>query len=72
MVFGDKKNDLIDFKFSIGGCAGQLFFTNIVCTPSKCSKREGLTGSQFLEGGCWERGGVFFLRGRGGGGAIFT
>ena len=24
------------------------------------SEREGLTGSQFLEGGCWERRGDFF------------
>ena len=33
-------------------------------------EREGLTGHQFLEGGCWERGGDFF-RDRGGA-AIFT
>ena len=25
---------------------------------SKFSKRGGLTGSQTLEGGCWERGGI--------------
>ena len=25
-------------------------------SPTKFSKREGLTGSQFLEGGYWERG----------------
>ena len=27
---------------------------------TKFSKREGLTGSQFLEGGCWESGSEFF------------
>ena len=25
--------------------------------PTNFSKRGGLAGSQFLEGGCWERGG---------------
>ena len=51
----------------------------IVCTPSlfcrswgagvgvesltKFSKRGGLSGSQFLEGGYWERGGDFFQGG---------
>ena len=30
---------------------------------SKFSKRGGLTGSQFLEWGCWERGGDFFQGG---------
>ena len=35
--------------------------------PTKFSKREGgLTESQFLDGGCWEREGDFFQR-RGGG-----
>ena len=29
-------------------------------TPTKFSKRGGFTGSQFLEVGCWERGGDFF------------
>ena len=29
----------------------------------KFSKKEGLTGSQFLEVGCWERGGDFFQGG---------
>ena len=28
--------------------------------PIKFSKRGALTGSQFLEGNCWERGGDFF------------
>ena len=37
--------------------------------PSTFSNREGdLTGPQFLEGDCWERGGDFF---QGMGGAIF-
>ena len=31
--------------------------------PTKFSKRGGLTGSQLLERGCWERGGEFFQRG---------
>ena len=31
--------------------------------PNKFSKRGGLAGPQLLEGGCWERGGVTFLRG---------
>ena len=36
-------------------------------------KGGGLTGSQFWEGGCWERGGDFFGRhGRGGGGCSFA
>ena len=36
-------------------------------------KKEGLTGSQFLEGGYWERGGDFFEQGGGGGRvAVFT
>ena len=36
----------------------------------KFSKRWDLTGSQFLEGQCWERGGCLFS-GRGGGGCSF-
>ena len=41
--------------------------------PTKFSKRGGLTGTRLLEGGCWERGGVTFFMGEGGGGAaIFT
>ena len=36
--------------------------------PTKFSKREGLTGPQLLEVGCWERGGDFF---QGGGGCSF-
>ena len=33
-------------------------------SPTKFSKRgRGLTGTQFLEGGCWERGVDFFQRG---------
>ena len=35
--------------------------------PIKISKREDLTGSQFLEGGCWETG-----RDRFQGGCFFT
>ena len=31
--------------------------------PTKFSKRGGLTGPQFLERGCWERGGDFFTGG---------
>ena len=31
--------------------------------PIKISKREDLTGSQFLEGGCWEIGGDRFQGG---------
>ena len=31
--------------------------------PTKFSKREGLTGTQILEEGCWERGGNFFQGG---------
>ena len=31
--------------------------------PTKFSKREGLTGTQLLEEGCWERGGNFFQGG---------
>ena len=31
----------------------------------------GLAGPEFLEGGCWERGGDFF-QGGGGGVAVFT
>ena len=31
--------------------------------PTKFSKRRGLTGTQLLEGGCWERGGDFFQGG---------
>ena len=36
-----------------------------VIHPTKFSKRQGLTGPQFLEGGCWEAGkkGVTFFRG---------
>ena len=51
----------------------------IVCTPSifllgkeggreevePKREREGLIGSQFLEGGCWKRGGDFFQEGGG-------
>ena len=42
--------------------------------PTKFSKREGFTGPQLLEGGCWKRVGDFLQgRGRGGEGvAIFT
>ena len=29
-------------------------------SPTKFSKKGDLTGSQFLEGGCWKRGGEFF------------
>ena len=32
--------------------------------PTKFLKRGGLTGSQFLEGGCWERRLTFFQGGR--------
>ena len=35
--------------------------------PTKFSKRGGLTGSQFLEGGCWERVDELF---HGAGGAV--
>ena len=31
--------------------------------PTKFSKRGGLTGFQFLEEGCWEKGGDFFQEG---------
>ena len=31
--------------------------------PTKFPKGRGLTGPQFLEGGCWERGGDFFQGG---------
>ena len=31
--------------------------------PTKFSKRKGLTGPQFLEGGCWEKVCVTFFRG---------
>ena len=31
--------------------------------PTKFSKRGGLPGHQFLEGGCWEREGDFFQGG---------
>ena len=34
--------------------------------PTRFSERGGLTGPQFLEGGCWERGGDFFQGGGGG------
>ena len=37
----------------------------------KFSKRWDLTGSQFLEGQCWERGDVFFQEGEAGV-AVFT
>ena len=36
--------------------------------PTQFSKRWGMTGPQFLERGCWERGGDFFEEGV----AIFT
>ena len=32
-------------------------------TPTKFSKSGGLTGCQFLEGGCWEKAGYFFQGG---------
>ena len=38
--------------------------------PIKFSKRESLTGSQFLDGVCWERGGELFLGGMGEGAAF--
>ena len=34
-------------------------------SPTKFSKKGGLTGSQFLEGGCWKKGVSFFRRGEG-------
>ena len=34
-----------------------------VVAPTKLSERGGFTGSQFLEGGCWERGGDLFQGG---------
>ena len=34
-------------------------------TPTKFSKRRGLTGPQLLEGGCWERESDFFHMGEG-------
>ena len=51
--------------------------TYMVCTPfsaggggrvggwvsNQIFKKRGLTGSQFLEGGCWKRGGNFFQQG---------
>ena len=53
------------------------FFKGIQCAPPPptlqfllggsvsypISKKGGLTGSQFLEGGCWKRGGNFFQQG---------
>ena len=41
-----------------------------VAPPTKFSKKEGLERPQLLEGGCWEKGGNFFL-GEGGGGCNF-
>ena len=35
--------------------------------PTKFFKKGSVTGSQFLEGGCWERGGHIFQREGGGG-----
>ena len=44
-----------------GGASYQIF------------KKGGLPESQFLENDCWEKGGDFFMGGRGGGGgAVFT
>ena len=37
-----------------------LGYVGRVEPPTKFSKRGGLTGSQFLEGGCWERECEFF------------
>ena len=42
---------------SFGGGVGE--------TPTKFSKRRGLTGPQLLEGGCWERESDFFQMGEG-------
>ena len=41
---------------------GLIFIFNFE-PPTKFSKKRGLTGSQFLDGGCWERGGDFFQGG---------
>ena len=40
-----------------------------VDTPTKFSKRGSLTGTPFLDGGCWKRGSDFF---QGGGGYSFS
>ena len=55
---------------SFTSCAPPPFFQGEgeVEPPTKFSKRAGLTGSQLLEGDCWERGGVTFFRGV----AVFT
>ena len=38
------------------------FLQGVIELPVKFSKRGGLAGPQLLEGGCWERGGDFFLQ----------
>ena len=35
----------------------------LLLTSYQIFKKGGLTGPQFLQGGCWERGGDFFQRG---------
>ena len=41
-------------------------------SPTKFSKKGGLTGPQLLEEGCWERGDDFFQGGVGVGGLQFS
>ena len=43
-----------------------LFSAGEIEPSSKFSKRGGLTGSHFLDGGCWERGGGWLFSGGGG------
>ena len=60
---GSKKTHYVSHVSKLILCTPHPSWQGGVKPPTKFSKREGLTGSQVLERGCWERGGDFFSGG---------
>ena len=70
-ILRKRKSDLGDNLYSVHlppFCWGQEGGRGLSLLPNFQNRGGGLTGPPFVEGGCWERGGDFFL----GGVAIFS